>query len=438
MKDVREVLDRAERRLGEQGQGTILFLDEVHRFNKAQQDALLPSVETGLLTLIGATTENPYFEVNAAAAQPARRCSGSSRSTTTPSATLLERGLAAEGATADDDALDLLVDRATGDGRQVLTALEVCVALAGGAERARHRSPTPRPPSAPTALRYGRDEHYDVDLRVHQEHPRLRRRRRPPLAGPDARGRRGRPVHRPPPRHPRQRGRRHGRPDGASSWPTPPPGPSSSSGCPRRSSTWPRPSSTWRRRRSRTGRPSAIWQARGDVAERLRPRGAAAPARRPPAARSSVTARADYDYPHDDPRGWVEQHYLGEPAAPALLRAVRRTAPRRPCRSPTPMRTAPERRREAVRPGASSKVAAPWKPPTPPPSSSPSRRPSPSSSSCGPSSALTRTMRRAAPIGRGAPRARRCPSSPSCATTVRPGQRRARAGRHPPRDGRDA
>ena len=54
----------AQDRLGQRGQGTILFLDEVHRFNKAQQDALLPSVESGLLVLIGATTENPYFEVN--------------------------------------------------------------------------------------------------------------------------------------------------------------------------------------------------------------------------------------------------------------------------------------------------------------------------------------------------------------------------------------
>jgi putative ATPase len=66
VKDVREVLARARDRLGMQGQRTILFLDEIHRFNKAQQDALLPAVEEGLVTLIGATTENPYFEVNAA------------------------------------------------------------------------------------------------------------------------------------------------------------------------------------------------------------------------------------------------------------------------------------------------------------------------------------------------------------------------------------
>ncbi len=70
VKDVREVVDGARRLLGEQGRGTILFLDEVHRFNRAQQDALLPSVEEGLVVLIGATTENPFFEVNAPLLSP--------------------------------------------------------------------------------------------------------------------------------------------------------------------------------------------------------------------------------------------------------------------------------------------------------------------------------------------------------------------------------
>src|SRR6476661_6366676 len=64
--DVRRVLSESEQRLGQTGQKTILFLDEIHRFNKAQQDALLPGVESGLVTLIGATTENPYYEVNSA------------------------------------------------------------------------------------------------------------------------------------------------------------------------------------------------------------------------------------------------------------------------------------------------------------------------------------------------------------------------------------
>ena len=131
VKDVRELAARAQARLGESDVGTILFLDEVHRFNKAQQDALLPSVESGLLVLIGATTENPFFEVNAPLM---------SRSTLFrleplgPEAVrcLLERGLVAEEVAADDDALDLLVDRSAGDGRHALTSLEVAAALAVG------------------------------------------------------------------------------------------------------------------------------------------------------------------------------------------------------------------------------------------------------------------------------------------------------------------
>src|SRR5687768_13361792 len=103
VKDVRDVLGRAEARLGEHGQRTILFLDEVHRFNKAQQDALLPSVETGLLTLIGATTENPYFEVN----PPLLSRSTLFRLeplTEDDQRLLVSRGIAAEGAEIDDDA----------------------------------------------------------------------------------------------------------------------------------------------------------------------------------------------------------------------------------------------------------------------------------------------------------------------------------------------
>src|SRR2546430_3498455 len=66
IKDIRESVAQAERRLDETRQRTLLFIDEIHRFNKAQQDALLPHVERGIITLIGATTENPSFEVNSA------------------------------------------------------------------------------------------------------------------------------------------------------------------------------------------------------------------------------------------------------------------------------------------------------------------------------------------------------------------------------------
>src|SRR3954447_14424576 len=131
VKDVREVVARAKTRLAEQGQGTILFLDEVHRFNKSQQDAFLPSVEEGMLVLIGATTENPYFEVNAPL------LSRSSLFRLHPLSpddirTLLRRGLAHEQAEADDEALDHLVGRADGDARVALNALEVAIALAKG------------------------------------------------------------------------------------------------------------------------------------------------------------------------------------------------------------------------------------------------------------------------------------------------------------------
>src|SRR5436305_8951376 len=70
--EVRAVIERARERRSGTGRQTILFLDEIHRFNKAQQDALLPAVEEGLITLIGATTENPYFEVNSALLSRAR------------------------------------------------------------------------------------------------------------------------------------------------------------------------------------------------------------------------------------------------------------------------------------------------------------------------------------------------------------------------------
>ena len=158
VKDVREVIERARQRLGERQQGTILFLDEIHRFSKAQQDALLPAVEDGTLTLIGATTENPFFEVN----PPLR-----SRSTLfrleplEPDAIrrLVDRGLEAESATAGDDAIDLLVERSGGDGRQVLTSLEVACALAGNDRVTLEHVEAALGTSA---LRYGRDDHYDV------------------------------------------------------------------------------------------------------------------------------------------------------------------------------------------------------------------------------------------------------------------------------------
>ncbi|MGA0270726.1 MAG: replication-associated recombination protein A [Ilumatobacteraceae bacterium] len=157
--DVRGVIQQARQRLGEHQQGTILFLDEIHRFSKSQQDALLPAVEDGTITLIGATTENPFFEVNA----PLR-----SRSTLfrleplnrDDIAELVKRGLRAEGMTSDEDAINLLIERAGGDGRQVLTALEVGCALAS--QTAHVTLSHVEAALGTSALRYGRDDHYDV------------------------------------------------------------------------------------------------------------------------------------------------------------------------------------------------------------------------------------------------------------------------------------
>jgi putative ATPase len=128
--EVREVIERAEERRAS-GRPTIFFLDEIHRFNKAQQDALLPAVEEGLLTLIGATTENPYFEVNSALLS---RCQiyefrglddGDIRE-------LLKRALSDERGIPDApevpaEALEMLASRAGGDARVALAALERAV-----------------------------------------------------------------------------------------------------------------------------------------------------------------------------------------------------------------------------------------------------------------------------------------------------------------------
>ena len=126
---VREIVREAEHRL-ETGRGTILFADEIHRFNKAQQDAFLPHVEAGTITLIGATTENPSFEINGALLSRVRvfvlqalsisDITGVVRSALSDA----ERGLGALALTMEDDALALLAREADGDARRALTILE--------------------------------------------------------------------------------------------------------------------------------------------------------------------------------------------------------------------------------------------------------------------------------------------------------------------------
>ena len=167
VKDIRETIAQAQHLLGEKQRRTMVFIDEIHRFSTSQQDALLPAVESGLLVLVGATTENPFFEVNA----PLR-----SRSTlfhleplsVAHLSILIERGCAAENVHLDEVAKKHLLDMAQGDGRQILTSLEVACALA--------RSDVSNTPGkqvvvsladveaalSTSALRYGRDDHYDV------------------------------------------------------------------------------------------------------------------------------------------------------------------------------------------------------------------------------------------------------------------------------------
>jgi putative ATPase len=133
--EIRAVIARARERRQSGGRHTILFLDEIHRFNKAQQDALLPAVEEGLLTLIGATTENPYFEVNSALLS---RCQIYELEPLAPEQVerLMRRALAdperglAEPPPVEDAALAMLAQRSGGDARVALSALERAVGRA--------------------------------------------------------------------------------------------------------------------------------------------------------------------------------------------------------------------------------------------------------------------------------------------------------------------
>jgi len=159
--EVRGVLERAEHRRRSTGEPTIFFLDEIHRFNKAQQDALLPAVEEGLVTLIGATTENPYFEVNAALLS--RTQVYELRALTSEHVLGLLRRAIEEGHCAAEpvapEALEFLAARSGGDARAALAALELACETASEvtlevAEDAMQRR----------AIRYDRDadQHYDT------------------------------------------------------------------------------------------------------------------------------------------------------------------------------------------------------------------------------------------------------------------------------------
>lgn len=130
-KDMEEVVEKAKQTMGMYGRKTILFVDEIHRFNKGQQDYLLPFVEDGTLILIGATTENPYFEVNGALISRSIVFELKTLSTENIKQLILravndkEKGMGAFNARIDDDAADFLAEISNGDARTALNAIEL-------------------------------------------------------------------------------------------------------------------------------------------------------------------------------------------------------------------------------------------------------------------------------------------------------------------------
>jgi putative ATPase len=132
VKDIKEVIKRAEDRLGTSDKKTILFIDEIHRFNKSQQDALLPSVEKGVITLIGATTENPYFEVNAPLLSRSQIFEFKQLTVDDIKVIILKAVQSKELKTESnivlrENALDHLANVSSGDARIALNALEIAI-----------------------------------------------------------------------------------------------------------------------------------------------------------------------------------------------------------------------------------------------------------------------------------------------------------------------
>jgi len=133
VKELRELLDEARDRLAAAGQKTLLFVDEIHRFNRSQQDVLLPDVEEGVVILVGATTQNPFFAINSALVSRSRVFEFKPLSIDEIKSLLLraisdrERGLGAEAVEIEPDALQFLAEVSDGDARRALSALEVGV-----------------------------------------------------------------------------------------------------------------------------------------------------------------------------------------------------------------------------------------------------------------------------------------------------------------------
>ena len=178
VKELRELLQAAAARRRHDGRRTILFIDEIHRYNKAQQDALLAHVESGDVVLIGATTENPSFEVNAALLSRARVVVLKPLDETQLAGLLrralgdAERGLAALQADVDDDALAFLARTADGDARTALNVLELAVSTAVPDDDGRRRvdAEAMRQAFARKALLYDKsgEEHFNLISALHK------------------------------------------------------------------------------------------------------------------------------------------------------------------------------------------------------------------------------------------------------------------------------
>ncbi|MBM3695966.1 MAG: replication-associated recombination protein A, partial [Actinobacteria bacterium] len=170
VKEVREVLAAARRRLEEESRRTVLFLDEIHRFSKAQQDALLPGVEHGIVTLIGATTENPFFEVNSPLISRATLFRLEPLAPAEVEVLIdravadAARGLGGIVSGIDRDARGVLAERAGGDARLALNALEVAALLASGSGREVIAAADVEEALQRRVVRYdkGGDRHHDV------------------------------------------------------------------------------------------------------------------------------------------------------------------------------------------------------------------------------------------------------------------------------------
>src|SRR5690348_876159 len=158
--EVRKVLERAQHRR-QLAEPTVFFLDEIHRFNKAQQDALLPAVEEGLVTLIGATTENPYFEVNSALLSRTQIYELVPLSEE-DLAVVVRRGAAELGGDVPEELLGLIARRAGGDARNALNILELAIQTAAAEKRPlseEHIEDAAR--KRPLVYDKGGDAHYD-------------------------------------------------------------------------------------------------------------------------------------------------------------------------------------------------------------------------------------------------------------------------------------